>query len=64
MYQHVQFRRIEKFMKNYLDSGHLVNQKMVPDSEKMFQEVKYRDLSIFRGEVFQDEETRFVYKEG
>ena len=28
MYQHIQFRRTEKFIKNYLDSGQLINQKM------------------------------------
>ena len=35
MYQHVQFRRTEKFMKNYIDSGCVVNQKMAQNSEKM-----------------------------
>ena len=25
MYQHLQFRRIEKFMNNYIDPGHVVN---------------------------------------
>ena len=64
MYQHVQFRRTEKFMKNYIDSGCVVNQKMAQNSEKMLQEVSYMDKSIFRGEVVQDEETRLVYKEG
>ena len=64
MYQHVQFRRTEKFMKNYIDSGQLMNQKMAQNSEKMLQEVSYIDNSIFRGEVVQDEETRLVYKEG
>jgi len=28
MYQHVQFRRTEKFTKNYIDNGCVVNQKM------------------------------------
>ena len=51
MYQHVQFRRTEKFMKNYIDSGCLMNQKMAQNSEKMLQEVQYMDNSIFRGEV-------------
>lgn len=27
MYQHVQFRRTEKFTKNYMDAGCLMNQK-------------------------------------
>ena len=35
MYQHVQFRQIEKFMYNYLDSGFVINQKMENDSEKI-----------------------------
>ena len=35
MYQHVQFRRTEKFMKNYIDTGCLVNQKMAQNSDKM-----------------------------
>ena len=29
MYQHLQFRRIEKFINNYLDPGNVVNQKIV-----------------------------------
>jgi len=24
MYQHVQFRRLEKFMKNYIDTGQII----------------------------------------
>ena len=35
MYQHVQFRRTEKFMKNYIDSGCVMNQKMAENSNKM-----------------------------
>jgi hypothetical protein len=64
MYQHVQFRRTEKFTKNYIDNGCIVNQKMATNSEKMFQEVTYMDHSTFRGEVVQDDESRLVYKEG
>ena len=64
MYQHVQFRRIEKFMRNYIDSGHLVQQKMSKDSEKMKHKVLYIDQSSFYGYVVQDEETRVIYKEG
>lgn len=39
MYQHVQFRRNEKFMKNYIDTGCLINQKIVSNSNKILQEV-------------------------
>ena len=35
MYQHVQFRRIEKLMYNYLDLGFVINQKMENDNEKI-----------------------------
>ena len=51
MYQHLQFRRIEKFIKNYIDPGHVINQKMAVDSDKMMQEVGYYDKSKFRGLV-------------
>ena len=33
MFQHIQFRRIEKFMKNYLDAGFISAQKMVGNGE-------------------------------
>ena len=51
-------------MKNYIDTGLLVNQKMAQNSDKMHQTVEYMDKSIFRGEVVQDEESKLVYKEG
>jgi len=55
---------VEKFLKNYLDCGHIIRQKSSENSDKMLQELRYMDLSTWRGEVFQDEETRFIYKEG
>lgn len=64
MYQHVQFRRTEKFMKNYIDQGSVITQKMAQNSDKMLQEIQYLDESIFRGEVLQDEETKQICKEG
>ena len=53
-------------MKNYLDAGFISAQKMVGngESEKILQEIKYLDSTIFRGEVELDEETRCMYKEG
>ena len=51
-------------MKNYLDYGLVVSQKMVQNSEKILHEIKYRDKSMFHGLVFLDEETQGVYKEG
>ena len=64
MFQHIQFRRIEKFMKNYLDAGYIATQKMVGNGEKILQEIKYLDSTVFRGEVELEEETRCMYKEG
>ena len=64
MYQHVQFRRVEKFTKNYFDMGCIMNQKIVQNSNKMLQEVQYMDKSKFRGEAVLDEETAYIYKEG
>ena len=64
LFQHVQFRRIEKFMKNYLDPGEVTNEKISDKSAKVIQEINYIDKSVFRGEVVRDEETRFMYKEG
>ena len=51
-------------MKNYIDPGVVVNQKMFSNSDKILQEVKYLDSTIFKGEVVLDEETRCTYKEG
>ena len=51
-------------MKNYIDSGCVTNQKMAQNSDKILQEVSYLDKTVFRGEVFQDEETHMIYKEG
>ena len=51
-------------MKNYLDRGLISSQKMQLETEKILQEVKYKDSSIFRGQVFLDEETQLIYKEG
>ena len=64
MYQHVQFRRTEKFMKNYIDTGMLVNQKLVSNSNRVLQEIQFMDKSMFWGEVVMDEETRNVFREG
>ena len=38
-------------MKNYIDPGVITNQKKVNNSDKILQEIKYVDASIFRGEV-------------
>ena len=53
-------------MKNYLDAGFISAQKMVGngESEKILQEIKYLDSTIFRGEVELDDETRCMFKEG
>ena len=64
MYQHVQFRRTEKFMKTYFDSGCVINQKMAQNSNKMLQEIQFMDKTTFRGETIQDEESRLIFKEG
>ena len=37
---------------------------MKDDDDKMVQELRFLDQSIFKGEVYLDEETRLVYKEG
>ena len=56
---------MEKFYKNYLDCGQLIQQTLVKDDDdKMVQELRFLDQSIFKGEVYLDEETRLVYKEG
>lgn len=57
MYQHVQFRRVEKFIKNYQDCGQLISQKMAQNSDKLLQDVKFIDGSHFYGEAYLDEET-------
>ena len=51
-------------MKNYIDPGVITTQKVIHNSEKILQEVKYLDSTTFRGEVVLDEETRCMYKEG
>ena len=51
-------------MKNYLDAGYIATQKMVGNSEKILQEIKYLDSTVFRGEVELEEESRCMYKEG
>ena len=51
IYQHLQFRRIEKFMNNYIDFGQVINQKKVSDTKKLVQEVSYQDKSKFCGTV-------------
>ena len=35
---------------------------MAQNTDKMLQEVRFLDGSSFRGEVYQDEETQFIYK--
>ena len=37
---------------------------MATNSDKMFQEIQFIDKSMFRGESFQDEESRIIFKEG
>ena len=64
MYQHVQFRRNEKFMKNYIDIGCLINQKTASNSKRMLQEIQFMDKSTFRGEAVVDEESKNIFKEG
>ena len=51
-------------MKNYIDPGVITTQKMVHNSDKILQEVKYIDSTTFRGEAVIDEETHCMYKEG
>jgi hypothetical protein len=60
----VQFRRIEKFYRNYYDAGKVVEELAEDDGEKFIQELEYFDGSIFRGEMERDEETLMMYKEG
>ena len=43
MYQHVQFRRMEKFNKNYTDAGTLMHEKKKQNNNKILQEVRYMD---------------------
>lgn len=62
MFQHIQFRRIEKFVKNYFDAGKVTLEQN--QNDKLLQEISYFDGTIFRGAMDIEEETNIAYKEG
>lgn len=56
LFQHVQFRRVEKFMRSYLDTGFVISQHRAVTG-RLFQELSYFDDTRFSGEVVEDEES-------
>ena len=62
LYQHIQFKRIEKFTKNYLDAGQVVSEKIILG--KLMHEILYFDGTNFVGEMDIEEESNFAFKEG
>jgi hypothetical protein len=64
MFQHVQFRRIEKFYRNYFDAGRVVEEIQTPEYDKIVQALEYLDGTIFKGEMECDEESLLKFKEG
>ena len=61
-FQHLQFRRVEKFMKNYLDVGKVVQERI--GETRILQRIEFFDKSAFLGEFVQEEESKAYYKEG
>lgn len=62
MYQHIQVRRIEKFIKNYFDAGKVTLE--LNQNERLLQEISYFDGTVFRGQMSIEEESNIAYKDG
>jgi hypothetical protein len=58
----VQFKRVEKFIKNYLDVGQVVGESIVDG--KLLNEILYFDGTLFVGEMDVDEESNLAFKDG
>lgn len=50
-------------MRNYLDTGYVINQHRAATG-RLFQELSYFDDTRFCGEVVEDEESQFLYRDG
>ena len=50
-------------MRSYLDTGFVIQQRRAPTG-RLYQELKYFDNTMFCGEMQEDEESHFLYRDG